>query len=194
MHRSNGEIFEALRANESALFKERADKVRALGFDGQMQGIFATVIAAAPWVATKNIKVIQCGTLDEDDYTRKSSADSVIYLKPSFTLSTDNTEFKVDILVQIQKTNPRDSNQVVHNLARQEFSFTHEIDFKKPGMTPDERREIAHKMAAMSWEQDMDYWFGDNAAMLQVNFSQDLQQINLGLRQFFGEDTKAPGG
>ena len=159
-----------------------------------MQDIFSAVIAATPWVATKNIKVIQCGTLDEDDYTRKSNANNVIYLRPSFTLSTDNTEFQVDVLVEIQQSDPRDSNQVVHNLAKREFSFTHEIDFKKSGMTPDERREAAHKVAAMSWEQDMDYWFSDNAALLQADFSQDLQQINIGLRQFFGEDAKSPGG
>lgn len=194
LYRPNGEIIDALIARESSLFTERADAIRALGFDEQMHDVFASVIAADTMTTTKEIKVIQCSTLDEDDYSRKSNADSVIYLRPSFLLSNDKTEFEVDVLVEIQKYDVKDVNRVVHNLGKHEFSFTHKIDLKKPGMTWDEQKAAAHAQASMSWEQDMDYWFGNDSIVLRTDYSQDLRQIDLGLREFFGVDTKSPGG
>lgn len=192
--RVSGEIIDALIAKESALFAERADAIQALGFDGEIHDVFASVIAGDALIMTKEIKVIQCSTLDEDDYTRKSAADDVIYLKPSFLLSNDKTKFEVDVLVEIQKYDSKNTSRVVHNLGRREFSFAHTIDLKKPGMTWDQQKAAAHAQASMSWEQDMDYWFGNNSAVLRADFSQDLHEIDLGLRQFFGVEMKAPGG
>ncbi len=153
--------------------------------------MFTEVIADASWLPDKQIKVVR-GVEDGADYMRESGAESLIYLKPRFLMSSDSREFIIDVLVEVRVTDTKDTNRVVHTLHKKEFRFTHKLSLVKPGMSWDEQKDVAHEMAAMDSHAAALLWFDNDAALLRSYYAQDFPQIEAGLRSFFGDEVKAP--
>jgi hypothetical protein len=174
----------------------RSDDIKALKFDDQVHALVATIVSETPWLNGSSIKTVAAADVQhEDSYTEKSSADSVIYIQPYFSMLTGNQRFIVDVKVEIQKkSDPKGTNDFVHTVASQEFRFDHKLSLLKPGMSWAQQKELAQQVAAMNMGQALSEWLADNAALLQGGFSQDLPQIDQGLKVFFGDAQKTPGG
>lgn len=181
---------------EASSLDARSDDIKALKFDDQVYALVTTVVSETPWLSGSSIKTVPAVDMqNEDSYTQKSSADSVIYIHPYFSMLTGNQRFIVDVRVEIQKkSDPKNTNHFVHTVAAQEFRFDHKLSLLKSGMSWAQQKDLAQQVAAMSIDQALSAWLADNAALLQVGFSQDLPQIYQGLKAFFGDAQKTPGG
>lgn len=180
---------------EATSLNARAGDIKALKLDDQVYAVFSSVVGATSWLDGDAIKIVPAADIQyEDYYTQRSKADSVIYVRPSFLMIPGNQQFVVDIWIEIQKnSDPKNTNRFVHTIAKKEFSFVHRLNLVKPGMSWNEQKETAHLQASMNFDQALSAWLENNGAMLQSDFSQDLPQIDQGLRQFFGDEAKTPG-
>jgi hypothetical protein len=180
---------------EASSLQARAADISALNFDDQLYSQFSTVIAATPWLSGTTIKTVSGADIkDEGDYTRSNTADSVIYLEPVFYTIPGNQFFNLDVRVLIQRADKTGTNHVVHTVAKQEFTFRHHLSLVKPGMSWAQQKDLAHEVAAMNFDQALNAWLNDDAALMRAAFSQDQLQIDQSLRAFFGDVQKAPGG
>lgn len=180
---------------EASSLNTHAGAIDGLKFNDQLYSEFSTVVAATPWLSGSAIKIISAADIqDEGDYTRKSTADSVVYLEPVFYMIIGNQIFMADVRVLIQKADRSSTNHTVHTIAKQEFLFRHKLSLFKPGMSWAEQKDLAHEVASMNFDQALDAWFADNDALIDAAFSQDAPQVDQGLRVFFGDTSKTPGG
>lgn len=174
-------------SKEASSLNTHAGLIDGLKFNDPLYSEFSAVVAATPWLSGSTIKTISAADIqDEGDYTRKSTADSVVYLEPVFYMLIGNQFFNVDVKVLIQKADRSSTNHTVHTIAKQEFAFKHKLSLLKPGMSWDQQKDLAHEVAAMNFDQALDAWFADNDALIDAAFSQDAPQIDQGLRVFFG--------
>jgi hypothetical protein len=181
---------EAAVVHEGAL-AQHAVEVQALGFDAQAYSVFASVIAATGWLPDKRIKMLQ-GYIDEASYVRQSPGVTVVYVHPVFVMSLDNLEFLVYAVAGVQMLDtgyPRN----VHDFRRREFTFTHQLRLAKPGMSWDPWKRPAYQAKFPDPDQALDIWLANDGAQLHADFADDMRQIDQGLREMLGTETKMPG-
>ncbi len=169
----------------------RADETRALGFSDRAYALFSAVMADTPWLADKPVKRVVWG-LPQVQYTRDSNADSVVYCMPVFTLDPDGHRFHIDVLAGVQKLAPGYPGDI-YDMRKRSFSFTHDLAKQDQGLSYDERRERAIQAASLPAEAALQQWFQDNGAELKADFAADMREVDKGLRDLFGAQTKTPG-
>lgn len=170
----------------------KADEIKALGFDERIHATFVSAVEDASWLPNRDIKTVS-GMGDPDGYTRQSKSDTVIYLKPRFTLTSFGRIFVVDVTAGVQQLiNDHGDIRVAHLYTR-EFTFKHDLVLKKPGMTWDQQVAAGHQLAQMGSDDATLLWLENQGAPLRADFEQDFPQIEAGMREFFGDTSESPG-
>lgn len=162
-----------------------AAELDSLGFNDRAYAAFSSVISGTSWLKDKGAQRIVWSD-SEALFTIKSKADSVIYLQPTFMISPDGTEFYVYALAGIQKFSP-DHPRDVYDLRRREFTFVHKLTLVKPGMSWDQQKAAGHELRDMDAKHALLAWLDDDGARLRTAFAGDLQQIDQGMREMFGD-------
>ena len=167
-------------------------EIEGLGFDDRVHAVFVSAIDES-WLPRREIKTV-LHVDSPDDYTHDSHSDTVIYIKPKFTMTSFGQVFMVDVVVGAQKYLRDDVNPHAANLYKREFIFRHDLILKKPGMTWDQQKDVAHRLAQLGTDEAVQIWLENDGERLRADFEQDMPKIEAGVRQFFGDAPKTPGG
>lgn len=175
------------------VFAADGEEIKSLGFDDRIHGIFVSAIDDASWLRGKTVQTLP-GTEDMDAYTRNSNADSVIYMKPTFSITSFGHTFEVEVVVEVQQYVRNGAYSHLMTLYKRDYDFKHDLALKKPGMTWDEQKDAGHQTAQLNPEEASRLWLENDGERVQADFAKDIPQIEAGVRQLLGDRSKAPGG
>lgn len=169
---------------DQEILAAHSDELKSLGFNDHVYAMFRSVINGTAWLKGKEVNRVSW-VKDETKYTIQSTADSVIYLQSTFTLSPDGTDFYVYAVAGIQKFAP-DHPRDIYDLRRREFTFVHKLTLEKPGMTWNEVKAAGHQLREMNSAEAIQAWLDNDGARLRDAYAQDIPKIDAGLKEMLG--------
>ena len=150
---------------QSEVFAADENEIKSLGFDDRIHSMFVRAIDDASWLRDKAVQT-QPGMYDMDSHTRNSNADSVIYMKPTFSITSFGHVFEVDVVVNIQKYVRNGPYSHLMTLYKRDYDFKHDLVLKRPGMTWEEQKDAGHQLAQLSPEEASRLWLENDGERL----------------------------